>query len=98
LQIGLCELGGEAMEESDGNECVEQSKTGSMDRSYVDCTQTGSVWLPACSVMRKGRKFGLVVETNKQSINQQRNRKCNANALSQTTPASERPLEPTLLE
>jgi hypothetical protein len=72
LQIGLCELGGEAMEESDGNECVEQSKTGSMDRSYVDCTQTGSVWLPACSVMRKGKgkeiwSFGR----NKQSINKE---------------------------
>jgi hypothetical protein len=64
LQIGLCELDGEVMEESDGNECVEQSKIGSIDRSYVDYSQTSSVWLQACSVMRKGRKIGLVVETS----------------------------------
>jgi hypothetical protein len=86
LQIGLCELGGEVMETNVWN----RAKQDRWDQSYVDCTQTGSVWLPACSVMRKGRKFGLVVETNNQSINKEKKKKSKMPYRKRLPPASGR--------
>jgi hypothetical protein len=47
----LCEIDCRQMEESTRNECGTQSKTGSTDRSYVDCTQTATIGLQVCSVM-----------------------------------------------